>query len=368
MSTAMSIGASMSVALERGINLGCAFERTSSNSNINTHPTRLRPLLQSFRQRGFRHVRIPVTWMGSDMRAPTRLTDSAFMADLDEAIRYATSIGLIVILNSHHEGWLNDGYTGAAEQDAAFRNLWGSIASRYDSYPTNRLIFEVLSEPHGVFGDWIGGAHPSNARALQLTRQINSTGYLAIRAVNKHRIVCLQPNAFGNSWAMSTTYPTKASLPGGGSDGSIIMSVHTYDPWDFCGTKGSNEYYMGASLERDWFTALKRDVDGRFAALAHWHASVGGNAVCGVGVGEFGVGRSGGSERTAERDTDLVRRYYGYTTYVLRTTYKWAATAWCDSNGGWFQLSNVDTQTGIVTYPYRLVAAMFPPYPALFAS
>ncbi len=355
--TAFSAGASMSVALERGINLGSAFERVSHS----TRPARLRPLLLSFRNRGFRHVRIPVTWMGSDMTT-SRLTDAQFMADLDDAIRYAISIGLTVILNTHHEGWINDGYTGATQQDAAFRGLWTAIARRYNAHPTNRLIFEVLNEPHGVFGDWIGGAHPSDERALQLTRRINDVGYQAIRAVNRQRIVCFQPNALGNSWAMSATYPTRASLPGGGLDPNIIMTVHTYDPWGFCGQDGTNAFYTQAPSGEEWWPALKRDVDGRFEALARWHASVGGNAVCGVAVGEFGVGRRTSATR-ADRNTDLVRRYYAYTTFVLRMTYRWAATAWCDSNWGWFVLSEV-SDAGVVTYPFGLVNAMFPPYPS----
>lgn len=349
-----SLASNVSRLLERGLNIGNTFDKAIQPTN----PKRLRAMLSAHTKRYYRHVRIPVTWMGSNTNlSESRLYDQKFMAELDDAIFYALQLGLSVIINTHHENWLNDFYTGSPEQDEIVQKLWVAIAKRYNntSYPRNRLIFEVLNEPHGVFGDWVEGVHPFSDRALQLTRQINNVGWAAIRSVDRLRIISVQPNAMGNIYAVSAVWPTAATLPGAGKDSRILVSVHTYDDWSFCGQDGNDNYYASTV---DWKAAMRAGIDDRIGRLAKWHTTIGGDAVVGVSVGEYGVGRR---DRTA-LNSDIQRYYYKYMTYVLRTKYKYAACAWDDSNNGWFMLSEYNAEKNTVSYPFGRASAMFPPY------
>ena len=86
--------------------------------------------------------------------------------------------------------------------------------------------------------------------ALRLTRQINAVGYQAIRdtgGANTTRIVLVMPNGQGNQSQLDDVYPEKDSLPGGGKDRFVAASVHTYDPWAFCGQSGKNTAFPGSA-------------------------------------------------------------------------------------------------------------------------
>jgi endoglucanase len=331
-------GSQIAANMKRGINLGSTFERTSNS----TSPDRVRPLLLSAWKKGYRHVRIPVTWMG----------DNCYY-DLTNAIDYAIGLGFIVILNSHHENWLNNGYAMTDEQNGIFWQHWKDVATYYKSRWQSKLIFEILNEPHGVFGEYNqGGDRDCNCnRAIQLTQRINKTGFDGIRMVDKTRVICFQPNAMGNISTCCNIYPNAASLPGGGYDKYLIVSVHTYDPWNFCGQDGNDSVYLSQS---NWWLSLHADIDKRFTDLTNWHSQVGGDSVVGVAIGEFGVGRTNNSNLNSY----VIEQYYKYTTQVC-LSHNWGVCAWDDCNNGWFEVSRIDN--GVVSYPHNIANAMFDP-------
>jgi aryl-phospho-beta-D-glucosidase BglC (GH1 family) len=186
------------------------------------------------------------------------------------------------------------------------------------------LIFEVLNEPHGVFGDWNGGASPTSTTALALTRQINKVGYDAIRAtggLNTNRVIMVSTNGMGNHNQLDDVYPSIASLPGSGSDKYLSFHVHTYDPWAFCGQTGSNTSWPGSSSIANSLTTVSN-----YAKTLNVP----------VNYGEFGVGRDANA---SERNSNIVREYYR-TMRLTCLNEKMAPTVWDDR--GWFGLVNSD--------------------------
>ena len=336
-----SAGAIVS-AMAAGFNLGNTFD-------LGIHSTQasdIYPLIDLYQAAGMRHIRIPVTWMepvnGSVLADATGLVNAAHprLMQLKAVVEYALSKGLYVVLNAHHEHWLYKRYDGSQAMEGIFSKLWKGIAAQFADYP-ERVIFEVLNEPQGVFGDWNGGAspNPSNAHALELTRRINQVGYDAIRASagqNAKRLIMVGTNGMGNHMQLRLVYPAKTDLPGGGIDPYLAVQVHTYDPWAFCGQDGSNAAWPG-----------EREIsDPILAVLAHARA-------LGVPVnyGEYGVGRQ---TNTAERDTDVVRSYY---RLVTRTVLQkgMSTTVWDDR--GWFGLTGA-TNSGGFTLVNRIVQTM----------
>lgn len=323
-----------------GFNLGNTFDRGQHSAQFDD----IRPLIDLYRKAGMRHVRIPVTWGGgfggdplADRQGRVNTKHPRFL-QLSKTIDYALSQGLFVVVNTHHETWLKDSYDGSASYDTVFRTLWQGIASSFRNRPAN-LMFEVLNEPEKAFGDWSGKVKPMDPTALRLTRQINAVGYQAIRdtgGANTTRTVLVMPNGQGNQSQLDDVYPEKDSLPGGGKDRFVAASVHTYDPWAFCGQSGKNTAFPGSAA-----------IQAPMVKVAAHARKLG----IEVNYGEFGVGRDKNGEM---RDTDVVREYYR-TVRLTALKLGMSVTPWDDR--GWFALVS-QAESGEYRFLYNIVPAM----------
>jgi endoglucanase len=323
-----------------GFNLGNTFDYSLQSTN----PASIYPIIDLYYNAGMRHIRVPVTWMdgfnGNTLASAAGAIDfsHARFIQLKAVIDYAVNKKMFVVLNTHHEHWLNTNYDGSTQYNEAFATLWTGIATHFKDY-NHLLIFEVLNEPHGVFGDWSGGASPSSSNALLLTRQINKIGYDAIRltgGLNSNRVVMVSTNGMGNHSQLDDVYPSLASIPGGGSDNFLAFHVHTYDPWAFCGQTGRNTSWPGSSAISNALVSTSS------------HAKT---LNVPVNYGEFGVGRDANA---AERNTAIVREYYR-TMRLTCLREKMAPTVWDDR--GWFGLINQDGSSFI----YNIVPSMMAP-------
>ena len=341
--SAAQTAASVILSMGTGFNLGNTFDLAQNPTTIES----IRPIIDLYYAAGLRHVRIPVTWRegfnGSTL-ANTGGTVNYLhprFIQLKAAIEYALERKMYVVLNTHHEHWLKDNYDGSAAHDSIFTNLWRGIANYFKGY-SDHLIFEVLNEPDGVFGDWNGGPTPNNAAALALTRKINYIGYKAIRETgggNTKRIIMISTNGQGNHSQIEEVYPNTASLPGGVFDPYLAIQVHTYDPWAFCGETGSNTSWPGSN-------SLKSAV-----AKVAVHSKLLGVP---VHYGELGVGRSSNS---AERNSDVVREYYR-TMRLAALSENMSITVWDDR--GWFGLV-ASNGAGMYSFIYNIVPSMMAP-------
>ncbi len=322
----------------RGFNLGNTFDAYGQvwQKHDIGHTKRI---IDLYKQQGIQNIRIPITWMqehedGTLADAEGHInTNHPRFKDLVATIDYALSQGLYVVINTHHEHWLKQNYDSSEAMDKAFRTLWTEIASYFRDYP-QRLMFEVLNEPDGVFGDWSKTKNigPKEASGIALTRKINQLGYDAIRATggaNQSRIIILAPNGQGNHGQINDIYPEAQVLPGGGNDPYVMITGHSYDPWDFCGNTGFNKFYLSdkgeASLDR-----LHKDVSNLVQNASAWSKKMG----VGLYFGEYGVGREIAQN---ERNTLLVREYYRSFTQALIDA-KIATAVWDDK--GWFGILN----------------------------
>lgn len=324
-----------------GFNLGNTFDLKIRP----TDPVEIEKVLRLYKQAGMGHVRIPITWM--DGFEGDHLADDAGnikeshprLKQLDAAIDKALGMGYVVVINTHHEHWLKKPYDGSDKFNKPFANLWKQIATRY-SKKSPKLVFEVLNEPEGAMGDWSGAVKPFDQKALALTRQINEIGYKAIRSTggnNATRAIMVAPNGQGNHSMLDEVYPTTSLLPGGGNDGNLIATVHTYDPWNFCGQDGK----MDAKPTMESVAESIKNTASHAAKLG-----------IPVNYGEFGVGRR---ERTEERNTQVVRDYYR-TVREATLANKMSNTAWDDA--GWFGLVN-RADDGTYRFVFDIVPYMF---------
>lgn len=327
-----------------GFNLGNTFD----NGLQSTDPATIRPIIDLYSASGMRHIRIPVTWMEgfggntlANASGEINTTHPRFL-QLKAVIDYAIHRGLFVVINAHHEHAFKAQYDGSAAFNDRFTTLWKGIANSFKEY-SFQLVFELLNEPEGAFGDWNGGTpSPFDPGALALTRQVYEVGYKAVRETggrNATRIIMISTNGFGNHSTIEEVYPAKENLPGGGSDQHLAIQVHTYDPWAFCGQNGSNSAYPGMITIQQGITQ----------ALAHGRL-----LDVPINYGEFGVGRA---SNVAERNTDVVREFYRIVVVLTRQSHM-SSTVWDDR--GWFGLIEPDGSGGY-RFLYNIVPTMIAP-------
>lgn len=308
-----------------GFNLGNTFE----NGFNSTSPEEIKPIIELYIKAGMKHIRIPVTWMEgfdgdalTDQKGNINFEHNRFLK-LKEVIDFSLSKGLYVVINTHHERGFKEHYDGSSEFNNKFENLWKGIANYFKDYPQH-LIFELMNEPEGAFGDWSGGRNPSDSLAISLTRAINKVGYNAIRktgGLNEFRIIMIATNGMGNHTTIEEVFPSKEFLPGNGMDPYLAIQVHTYDPWSFCGQDGSNLEYPGNDIVKN--SIIKVAEHSKLIGIP-------------VNYGEYGVGRA---KNEHERNTEIVREFY---RTVVETTYQngMSSTVWDDR--GWFGLIQKD--------------------------
>lgn len=224
-----------------GWNLGNTFDATGGNTrDVYSqeqswgNPRVDEALIKRVRDAGFKTIRIPVTWYRQLSKDGTYTINPAFMARVQEVVDMAYAQGLYVIINLHHEEWLNSktldrDYEKIGVQLAA---IWRQIADAFADYDQH-LIFEAMNEPRmkGTSSEWNGsqGGRDAVNYLNQLfvdTIRTDAKGYNAERAL-------MIPGYAASSSAINLN---KIIIPQweGKQAENIIVSVHSYTPYEFC--------------------------------------------------------------------------------------------------------------------------------------
>jgi endoglucanase len=205
------ISPAMAVAeMKVGINLGNTLD--APNEGDWALPAQ-ESFMAAFKNAGFKHVRIPVTWQEHVGQSAPYEIDADFLARVEEIVDWALAQDLYVILNAHHEGWLKNDYSSASNQ-SRFDNIWTAVAAHFKNKPA-KLMYEMLNEPNGMT---MANVNELNKRVLDI-----------IRAENPNRLVVFSGNGFTPVDSL-----LGAEIPNV-SDKFLIGNFHSYDPWGFAG-------------------------------------------------------------------------------------------------------------------------------------
>ena len=262
--------------------------------------------IQAFKEAGFNHVRIPVTWHEHTQLEPPYDIDSDFLTRVEEIVDWAIEQDLYVILNAHHESWLKEDFQSQKNKNR-FSSIWIKVAAHFKE-KSAKLMFEILNEPNGM--------------TVEEVNEVNIRILAIIRNENPNRLTVFSGNGYT---PIDSLIETAIPDP---NDQFLIGNFHSYDPWNFAGqcqeSWGTNEdksklrqIYQNAY---DWsvinqipvmvnefgaakydFTAPENicDTSERLAYLTH-HVSL---------ANEFGVAGSfwddGGSFSTYDRSNNI---------------------------------------------------------------
>lgn len=246
-----------------GINLGNTLEACDSNVGIKTNtplsyethwgqPKTTQAMIDGMKAAGFDTIRIPVAWMtnATHLYEGDYTIDADYMNRVEEVVRYARKAGMYVIINDHWDGgWYGMFGSESAETRAlameAYKGMWQQIAERFRDY-SDYLIFESANEELGGRFDENSPLYCSDSvvtylnddERYALTNEINQTFVDVVRATggnNATRFLLIA----GYGTNIDQTCDDRFQMPKDTADSKLMVSVHYYDPWSYCGASSA---------------------------------------------------------------------------------------------------------------------------------
>lgn len=246
-----------------GINLGNTLEACDNNVGIKTNtplsyethwgqPKTTQAMIDGMKAAGFDTIRIPVAWMtnATHLYEGDYTIDADYMNRVEEVVRYARKAGMYVIINDHWDGgWYGMFGSESAETRAlameAYKGMWQQIAERFRDY-SDYLIFESANEELGGRFDENSPLYCSDSvvtyltddERYALTNEINQTFVDVVRATggnNATRFLLIA----GYSTDINQTCDDRFQMPKDTAVSKLMVSVHYYDPWSYCGASSA---------------------------------------------------------------------------------------------------------------------------------
>lgn len=125
--SAIAAGGLDAAATTLGINLGNVLEEPAERPAPHDAEERF---FDAYASAGFGLVRVPVRWDGHTLATPPYTINSTWLARVAEVAGWAASRGLRVVVNSHHDDWLDVADNGAFNASHRASSPFGSRSPR----------------------------------------------------------------------------------------------------------------------------------------------------------------------------------------------------------------------------------------------
>lgn len=294
-------------AMGNGINLGNTLEAynhaaylmgmdpTSGETGWG-QPRTTQEMINGMKAAGFDTIRIPVAWTnGMNYESGDYTIDQRLMDRIDEVVTWALDADMYVIINDHWDGgWW--GMFGSADENVRsqamdiYKAMWSQVGEHFADR-SYKLIFESANEELGdrLNDKEITGSKGvlSESECYETTNLINSEFVKLIRSQggkNADRFLLIA----GYNTDITKTCDDRFKMPEDTADSKLLLSVHYYTPWDYCGTDGVNQW--GSPSDYD-------EQNGLFEKLSKFS-----DQGYGVVIGEYAVMlKNGGIKQDADK-------------------------------------------------------------------
>lgn len=283
--TSSEIVADMKIGWNLGNTLDSYDTKGSDNETGWGNPKTTKAMIDTVKEAGFNAVRIPVTW--GEHLSSDHVIETAYLDRVQEVVDYAMDNDLYVILNVHHDDaiWLHPTYSEQAAVTETLTAIWKQLSERFADYD-HHLVFEGMNEPRviGSSTEWSGGTSEERDVINQLFQVFVDT-VRASGGLNAERTLIVTSHA----QSITKEAVSAVQIP---DDDHIAVSIHSYAPWDFCGTEDDRS---------DWGSeADKQELESNFQYLEDTFISKG----VPVLLDEFGA--------VNKNNTSIRANYYAY--------------------------------------------------------
>lgn len=137
--------------------------------------------LGKIKDAGFTAVRVPVGWQWQIQSDPPHRIDPAFLAEVDQGLRWGLDKGLVMVLDFH--AGLQFGDFSDERSKPMFLAIWRQLAEHYQDWP-EALLFEILNEPRGMsMEDW----NTWQNEAVAIVRETNPGRTLVVGSIQYNK-------------------------------------------------------------------------------------------------------------------------------------------------------------------------------------
>ena len=254
--------AQITEAMGPGWNLGNQLEASVNGVPSETawgNPQITQQTFQMVKNAGFKTVRIPISYLSKIGYAPSYTIDSWWLSRIKDVVDMALSEGLYVIINMHGDGyttvagsWLlcNASSDQQTAIKAKYENVWRQIAETF-SYCDEHLIFESMNEefdgtyttPNRTYYSNINDYNQIFVDTVRKTGGNNAKRWLLIPGWNTD----IEYTTGNYGFKIPADSYRDDSIPA--NEQRIMISVHYYTPWDFCGDGSWNKTSWGTDSE-----------------------------------------------------------------------------------------------------------------------
>lgn len=258
--------------------------------------------IKAVKEAGFNAIRIPVRWQYHITDPMTMSIDKAWMARIKEVVDWCLANDLKVIINTHHDKWLEGRPTSQykEENNQKLSLLWRNIASEFAQYDY-RVAFAGTNEVH-IKDNW----GKPEAENLAVQNSYNQTFIDVVRATggkNRKRHLIVQTYVCNPDFGINNgdfIIPTDAE--GNGLD-YMSVEFHYYTPWDYAGSCKFN--FWGESYkDKGEVPSSDENTMSEFfdKVVSTWS-----NRGLGIVIGEWGV-----TDRHKDGQTDIIHENITY--------------------------------------------------------
>ena len=233
-----------SKVLAKKINLGWNLGNTLEAIGGETawgNPKASKALIDLVKASGFNAVRIPCAWDQYLENQTTYKIKDLWLARVKEVVDYCIENDMYAILNIHWDGgWLENNPTPdkQAEVNKKQKAIWEQIALYFRNYD-ERLLFAGTNEVHTTSGN------PTQAN-FDVQMSYNQTFVDAVRFTggkNAYRNLIIQAYNTNIDQAVAYLKISTDYVPD-----RLMVEVHHYDPWNFCGLEKDETWGKYAAL------------------------------------------------------------------------------------------------------------------------
>ena len=214
------------------------------------NPETTEEMIQELLFKGFRTLRIPVTWHNHFIDDNYTI-DPKWMKRVKTIVDWGINNGLYVIINSHHdvarlskekikygEGY----YTSLKDREESERfiyNVWRQIALAFNNGYDQHLIFEGLNEPRMSGHEYEWNYEPSDPDCIAAAEVLNEYMRLIVKAIresggnNEKRFIMITPLSASYTSAMNSNVLIPDDSKYNKKIKRLLISVHMYTPYNF---------------------------------------------------------------------------------------------------------------------------------------
>ncbi len=223
---------------------------------------------------GINTLRIPVAWSNMDSEDGTYTINEKYLGRVEQIANYALNDGMYVIINDH---WDNQwwGMFGACKKDEdgnrvaneemranawkRYESYWTQICDRFKDY-SDHLILEggneelgsrlndsIYSNGYAATTDENDTMMSGNLKKSELYDMVNKINQKFVDIVrnsggnNAYRFLLIPGYDTNIDSTANTSFVMPTDTEENGTS-KLLVSIHYYNPWDFCGDNNTGSY------------------------------------------------------------------------------------------------------------------------------